>query len=92
MCDLHRTRAAPKLCVLPGRILRLVHVRGRPKLEITGHVGPPCDFVANRMNFSLRFSEKARAADMCTYQVCLLTPSGHKVVFSQRLLKIMDFL
>ena len=70
---------------------RLVHVRGRPKMEITGHFGPPCDFVANRMNFSLRFSERARAADRCTYQVCMLTPSSQEDMLSQSIDKIKDF-
>ena len=63
-------------CASPGRDFR----------EITLDVGPSGAFAANRVIFSSEYSERARAADTCTYQVCMLTPSGHKVVFSQRLL------
>ena len=69
----------------------MCHIGGPAKFENASHVGPPCDFAANRMIFSLQYSERARAADICTYQVCTLTPSSDKVMFCQSLDKIKDF-
>ena len=68
---------------------RVFHVVGCENPENPAHVGKACARAANRPIFSFPFSERARSVDICTYLVCMLTPSSRGVIISQSMHKIM---
>ena len=67
----------------------MFHIAGPPKCENTPHVALASSRAANRVIFPLLPSERARAADIRTYQVCRLTPSSRGAIVSQSKHKIM---